>query len=109
VVTFKRRISKNGTVYCISIPIDVANELGIEKGSLVFVEIKMPSSKGEVVLLRDVKNVSAIGKQPIIVLPKKRSLDKVWSFLYEKGVELIVTIEKMDDVLERIPNIEIEI
>jgi len=93
--TFKRKITKSGTVFAITIPNDVVYRLGITKGSSVLVEIKY---NGEV-LYRDVKKVSAVGRQLAIVLPKRKAFDKIWTLLYEKGVQVDVSIDTVDNVM----------
>ena len=78
--SFKRKITKSGTVFAITIPSDVVYRLGIAKGSNVLIEIRYNTE----VLYRDVKKVSAVGKQLAIILPKRKAFDKIWTLLYER-------------------------
>jgi len=95
---FSRKITKSGTVYAITIPNDIAYRLGISRGSNVLIEIRYNNE----VLYRDVKKVSAVGKQLAIILPKRKAFDKIWTLLYEKGVHVDVSIDTVDNVVDSV-------
>jgi len=96
--SFKRKITKSGTVFCITIPNHIAYKMKIERGSSVFTEIKLDST----LLFRGTKKVTVIGKMLAIVLPKSKAFGKIWNMLYQRGAQLDVTIFTIDEILDRI-------
>ena len=94
---FRRRITKSGTVFAVTIPRDAASRLGIGKGSFVFVEIKL----NDTVLYQGMKKVTVIGKMLAVVLPKGKAFDRIWNILYSRDTLLDVSVATVDEVIAK--------
>jgi len=95
---FKRRVMKSGTNYGITIPTDVAKRLGLKQGDYVFVEILLD----DLLLFQGTKKVALVGKMLTIILPKRSVYTKIWNILHEKEIELVVRLQTMKDIREKL-------